>query len=91
MQTTLRIDDATYREAKVEAARCGMTLTRFLEEALRQKIAVNHGEKVHGESAQPPELREEIEERDRMMEALLKRMAHFRIGAHPTREEVNAR
>jgi hypothetical protein len=38
MQTTLRIDDQLYREAKAEAAREGITLTRFLENALRLKL-----------------------------------------------------
>lgn len=38
MQTTLRLDDDLYREAKAEAARSGMTLTRFLEEALRLRL-----------------------------------------------------
>lgn len=38
MQTTLRIDDQLYREAKAEAAREGITLTRFLEDALRSKL-----------------------------------------------------
>jgi hypothetical protein len=86
MQTTLRIDDATYREAKAEAARRGMTLTRFLEEALRQKIAASRGDGI-----EEPALRAEVEERDRLMEALLRRTAHFRVGVHPTREELNAR
>lgn len=39
MQTTLRIDDQLYREAKAEAAREGTTLTRFLEEGLRLRLA----------------------------------------------------
>lgn len=38
MQTTLRIDDRIYREAKAEAAREGVTLTRFLEEGLRLRL-----------------------------------------------------
>lgn len=38
MQTTLRIDDKLYREAKAEAAREGVTLTRFLEEGLRLRL-----------------------------------------------------
>ena len=38
MQTTLRIDDAVYREAKAEAAQEGITLTHFIEEALRLRI-----------------------------------------------------
>ncbi|MEN9535193.1 MAG: hypothetical protein RIR37_466 [Verrucomicrobiota bacterium] len=39
MQTTLRIDDQLYREAKAEAARAGLTLTRFLEEGLRLRLS----------------------------------------------------
>lgn len=80
MQTTLRIDDSTYREAKAEAARLGVTLTRFIEDALRQHIANSRG----GEAAK----RAEQEERDRLMESLLRRTAHFRVGAKPTREEM---
>lgn len=38
MQTTLRIDDSLYREAKAEAARAGVSLTRFLEEGLRLRL-----------------------------------------------------
>ena len=39
MQTTLRIQDELYREAKAQAAREGITLTRFLESALQLKLA----------------------------------------------------
>jgi hypothetical protein len=38
MQTTLRIDDHLDREAKAEAARAGVSLTRFLEEGLRLRL-----------------------------------------------------
>jgi len=38
MQTTLRIDDELYREAKAEAARQGISLTRFLQEALHLRL-----------------------------------------------------
>lgn len=38
MQTTLRIDDHLYREAKAEAARSGLSMTRFLEEGLRLRL-----------------------------------------------------
>lgn len=38
MQTTLRIDDRLDREAKAEAARTGVSLTRFLEEGLRLRL-----------------------------------------------------
>jgi hypothetical protein len=83
MQTTLRIDDTTYRQAKAEAARLGMTLTRFIEEALRQRIAAGRP----GDAAR----QRQIEERDRLMESLLRRTARFRVGRKPTREEMNER
>lgn len=83
MQTTLRIEDTLYRQAKAEAARLGITLTKFIEEALRERI-------VHRD-AMDPERKEEIEERDRLMESLLRATAHFRIGPRPTREEMNER
>jgi len=86
MQTTLRIDDSIYREAKAEAARSGVTLTRFIEEALRHEVARRHGE-ISGR----PAMKAEIEERSRLMEELLKRTSRFRVGPHPTREELNAR
>ncbi len=38
MQTTLRINDQLYRRAKSEAAREGVTLTRFLEEGIRLRL-----------------------------------------------------
>lgn len=81
MQTTLRIDDEVYRDAKVQAAREGTTLTRFIEDALRERVA---------RSAAPP-VSAEVKERDRLMEALLRRTAHFRVGRKPTREEMNER
>jgi len=82
MQTTLRIDDSLYREAKAGAAREGITITRFIEEALQLRISgKSRLSKVDREAA----------ERDRMMEALLKRTAHFRKGPKPAREEMNAR
>jgi hypothetical protein len=83
MQTTLRIDDQVFRSAKAEAARLGMTLTRFIEDALRERIAQREGREseFHGE----------IAERERLMESLLQATAHFRVGAHPTREEMNGR
>jgi antitoxin component of RelBE/YafQ-DinJ toxin-antitoxin module len=38
MQTTLRIDDALYREAKAAAVREGVTLTSFIESALQLRL-----------------------------------------------------
>jgi hypothetical protein len=53
MQTTLRINDAIFREAKAEAAREGMTLTRFLEEALTFRLRAGHREKASARMALP--------------------------------------
>jgi hypothetical protein len=39
MQTTLRLDDDLYRQAKARAASLGMSLTKFLEEAIRDRLA----------------------------------------------------
>ena len=38
MQTTLRIDGELYRQAKSEAARQGVTITRYIEEALKLRL-----------------------------------------------------
>lgn len=38
MATTLRLNEAIFREAKAEAARSGITLTRFIEDSLRQRL-----------------------------------------------------
>ena len=38
MQTTLRINDQLYQRAKTEAARTGVTLTKFLEESIRLRL-----------------------------------------------------
>jgi hypothetical protein len=38
MQTTLRLDDDLYRQAKARAAEMGISLTRFLEDALRERL-----------------------------------------------------
>ncbi len=39
MRTTLDLDDYVLREAKRRAAKEGKTLTRLVEEALRQRLA----------------------------------------------------
>jgi len=53
MQTTLRIDDMIYRQAKVAAASEGITLTKFIEEALRARLAQASSQ---GDSQQPAEV-----------------------------------
>lgn len=83
MQTTLRIREEIYRSAKAEAARQGVTLTRFIEDALQARI-------VGGGSANDQRAAE-CAERDRLMEALLQSTAHFRIGERPTRDQMHER
>jgi hypothetical protein len=83
MQTTLRIDDQIYREAKAQAARLGVTLTRFIEDALRAR--------VEGAVKDSSSRSAEFAERNRLMESLLEATAHFRVGDRPTREELHER
>ena len=40
MQTTLRLDAELYRQAKARAASLGISLTRFLEDAIREQLQV---------------------------------------------------
>jgi hypothetical protein len=39
MRTTVRLDDALFREAKKAAAEAGESLTRLIEDALREMLA----------------------------------------------------
>ncbi len=39
MRTTIRLDDALLRQTKSEAARLGVSLTRMIEDALRERMA----------------------------------------------------
>jgi hypothetical protein len=39
MRTTVRLDEALFREAKKAAAEAGESLTRLIESALREKLA----------------------------------------------------
>lgn len=45
MQTTLRLDKDLYREAKAQAAKEDITLTQFIEDAIRMRLM---GEPVRG-------------------------------------------
>ena len=38
MQTTLRIDDKIYRQVKAKSNELGLTITRFFEEAARERL-----------------------------------------------------
>jgi predicted transcriptional regulator len=40
MQTTLRLDDELYKQAKSQAAASGISLTRFLEDAIREHLEI---------------------------------------------------
>ena len=90
MQTTLRIDDRIYRETKAEAARSGVTITRFIEEALAERLRASGGARVRA-NGKTKSLSAEIEERNRLMESLLRRTSSFRIGPKPSREEMHER
>ena len=46
MQTTLRLDDNLYRRAKATAAEQGVTLTRFIEEALQLRLEKRPSERL---------------------------------------------
>lgn len=39
MQTTLRINDKIYRRAKAKSSELGLSLTRFFEEAVEERLA----------------------------------------------------
>lgn len=39
MQTTVRLDDSLYRRAKSKSSEMGLSLTRFMEEALEDRLA----------------------------------------------------
>ena len=43
MRTTVRLDDALAREAKVRAAEQGITLTQLIDESLRERLAGRAG------------------------------------------------
>ncbi len=83
MQKTVRIDEAIYRQAEAEAAGLGISMARYVEDAVRAKFARGASESSAYQI--------EIDERNRQMEALLRSTAHFRRGPSPTRNEVNER
>jgi hypothetical protein len=88
LQVTLEFNDNLDQSVQAEAARCGVTPTRVVEDALRECLG-QHCDR--GADRADSQRQAEIEERNRLMEALLRRTAHFRIGPKPTREETTAR
>lgn len=83
MELTLEFDDETYREAKAEATRLGMTIAGFIEHALQSQLC----RREHAGASRD----QEIAERNQLMEELLQHTANFRIGVKPTRDEMNER
>ena len=76
---TVAVDEEVYHAARVEAARRRKSLSALVRDFL---VHLQSG----GAGADP-----EIEERNRLMEKLLRSTAHFRVGRKPSREEMHAR
>ena len=53
MRTTVRLDDALVREAKVRAAEQGITFTQLIDESLRERLATRSAE-IGGEPVELP-------------------------------------
>lgn len=68
-----------------------MTLTRFIEEALNQQVGKTKERTLSQKTSPSSTVEAGIAERNRLMEALLQRTAHFRVGSKPSREEMHAR
>ena len=87
---TVSVGEEVYHAARVEAARRRKSLSALVREFLAglQPENQTRGGRPEGKaSVRDPE----IEERNRLMESLLRRTAHFRVGRKPTREEINER
>jgi hypothetical protein len=48
MRTTIRLDDALLKEAKVRAAERGITLTKLIDESLRERLSAQQRPKTAG-------------------------------------------
>jgi hypothetical protein len=74
MKTTLNLDDRVLRNAKEQAARDGITLTAFVEQALKARL-LQEGEKVNYsfqpkvvKGSKPPNV--DISERDALYDVI---------------------
>ncbi|MEW6302977.1 MAG: DUF6364 family protein [Verrucomicrobiota bacterium] len=76
---TLSVDDGVYRKARIAAAERGTSVSGLVRDYL-EKLTHQDSRRKQG-----------VAERNQLMEALLQQTAHFRIGAKPTREEMNER
>ena len=75
MKTTLNLDDRILRQAKGRAVQDGVTLTKFVEDALREKLMTDHHRRppfklrmrtVHGNG--PPHV--DISDRDALYDVI---------------------
>ena len=76
---TVSIEEGVYRKARIVAAEQGTSITGLVRENLIRLTGGNLRR------------RKEITDRNRMMEKLLRKTAHFVRGPKPTREEMNER
>ena len=76
---TVSIEDEVYRKARIFAAERGTSVSAMVREHLLE---------VTGQGSRR---QQEVKERNRLMDQLLRRTAHFRRGTKPTREEMNDR
>jgi hypothetical protein len=76
---TVSLQDEEYYAARVEAARRKTSVSGMVREFLARL--------PDGEGKADPAVRE----RNRLMDAMLKRTAHFRVGRKASREEMHAR
>jgi hypothetical protein len=53
MKTTLLLDDEVHRQAKLASARLGISLTRFIEEAVRLRISTEAARRAEPVSELP--------------------------------------
>ena len=87
---TVSVSEEVYHAARVEAARRRKSLSALVRgflAGLQPEDQTKGGRRASKASGRDPE----IEERNRLMESLLRRAAHFRVGRKPTRQEMNER
>lgn len=87
---TVSVGEEVYHAARVEAARRRKSLSALVRDYL-SGLQAEDETKGGGRAGKASAHNAEIEERNRLMESLLRRAAHFRVGPKATREEMNER
>jgi hypothetical protein len=87
---TVSVGEEVYHAARVEAARRRKSLSALVRDFLGG-LQPEDPMKDDGRAGKASVRSAETEERNRLMESLLRRTAHFRVGRKPTREEMNER